>query len=213
MMLQRIRLKTLLVGVGAIALLPGCATLETAADRDARLMRERQAARQVADLRQKNTRLVSDVAAVKADMSILQENQRKLAAVLSDLRQENADKGAQIQELRSLLAALDSRVATADSGWRSRMEQLKQALAQEGSKRRESLKEMIESVSQEISSAVTKVRQERAPAGPQTYTVVQGDTLSAIAQAFEVAVQDLKTANGLTSDIIKPGQELKIPAK
>lgn len=43
------------------------------------------------------------------------------------------------------------------------------------------------------------------------YTVKSGDTLSRIAQQYAISVQDLKSANNLTSDIIRIGQVLDIP--
>ena len=47
---------------------------------------------------------------------------------------------------------------------------------------------------------------------PEFYTIQQGDTLSAIAAAFGVSVQDIVTLNGLTSpDAIQAGQKLSIP--
>lgn len=44
------------------------------------------------------------------------------------------------------------------------------------------------------------------------YTVKRGDALSKIARNYQVSVSDLKAANGLTSDTIKVGQVLIIPA-
>jgi LysM repeat protein len=41
--------------------------------------------------------------------------------------------------------------------------------------------------------------------------VVSGDTLSKIATKFGVTVAAIKTANGLTSDLISVGQKLTIP--
>jgi hypothetical protein len=43
------------------------------------------------------------------------------------------------------------------------------------------------------------------------YTVVQGDTLSGIAARFGTTVGAIKSANGLTSDLIYVGQVLVIP--
>lgn len=43
------------------------------------------------------------------------------------------------------------------------------------------------------------------------HTVKQGDTLYGIARSKGTTVAKLKSANGLTSDLIRPGQALKIP--
>ena len=43
------------------------------------------------------------------------------------------------------------------------------------------------------------------------YTVGKGDTLSSIARKKGSSVAKIKAANGLSSDLIRPGQSLKIP--
>lgn len=43
------------------------------------------------------------------------------------------------------------------------------------------------------------------------YEVLGGDTLSSVAQKFDVSVDTIKWANNLKTDTIKPGQKLKIP--
>ncbi|NLU41384.1 MAG: LysM peptidoglycan-binding domain-containing protein [Firmicutes bacterium] len=45
----------------------------------------------------------------------------------------------------------------------------------------------------------------------QMHTVRQGDTLYKISQAYGVSVSSIKQVNGLTSDVIYPGQTLVIP--
>lgn len=50
------------------------------------------------------------------------------------------------------------------------------------------------------------------PTGAETYRVVAGDTLWGIAQKCKVTVEQLKAWNGLTSDLITPGQVLKVQA-
>ena len=45
------------------------------------------------------------------------------------------------------------------------------------------------------------------------YEVQKGATLSVIAKAYEVTVQDIKKANNLKSDVLQIGQKLKIPRK
>lgn len=50
----------------------------------------------------------------------------------------------------------------------------------------------------------------KKPSGSK-YTVVKGDTLSAIARKRGSSVAKIKAANGLSSDLIRLGQSLKIP--
>ena len=50
-------------------------------------------------------------------------------------------------------------------------------------------------------------------ANPESYTIQQGDTLSAIAASFGVTVADIVAANGLANaDAIQAGQKLAIPS-
>ncbi len=45
---------------------------------------------------------------------------------------------------------------------------------------------------------------------PTTYTVVEGDNLYRIALTHELSLDELMDLNGLTGDLIHPGQELKV---
>ena len=51
------------------------------------------------------------------------------------------------------------------------------------------------------------------PASTRNHTVAKGDSLWALSHKYGVSVSAIKAANGLTSDTIRIGQTLKIPAK
>lgn len=58
----------------------------------------------------------------------------------------------------------------------------------------------------------TEVFEEVDPLGPRTYFVQAGDTLGLISQEFDVPLQDIMTANGMSDpNLISVGQELIIP--
>ena len=59
-----------------------------------------------------------------------------------------------------------------------------------------------------LNTAIPKDRERR---GTDTYIVMNGDTLSTIASKYNISVATIKWANGLGSDLVKPGQELEIP--
>lgn len=57
----------------------------------------------------------------------------------------------------------------------------------------------------------TLVPKDRERRGVDKYIVMNGDTLSSIASSYEISIETIKWANNLTSDLVKPGQELDIP--
>ncbi len=57
----------------------------------------------------------------------------------------------------------------------------------------------------------TAIPKDRGRRGTEKYIVMHGDTLSTIAEKYEVSVTTVKWANNLSSDLVKPGQELEIP--
>jgi peptidoglycan endopeptidase LytE len=52
--------------------------------------------------------------------------------------------------------------------------------------------------------------QASAPAPTSTYTVVKGDTLTAIARRNNISLSELRQWNNLSGDLILPGQQLKV---
>lgn len=61
------------------------------------------------------------------------------------------------------------------------------------------------------SSSKSKSTTSKKSSSGSKYTVVKGDTLYGIALKKKTSVAKLKSANGLKSDLIRPGQSLKIP--
>jgi len=59
-----------------------------------------------------------------------------------------------------------------------------------------------------INTVIPKDRERREV---EEYIVKTGDTLSSIAQDWDVTVETIKWANNLTSDLVRPGQTLDIP--
>ncbi len=56
-----------------------------------------------------------------------------------------------------------------------------------------------------------KTAAKKKPTGGGRYTVAKNDTLYGIARKKGTTVAKIKAANGLSSDVIRPGQALKIP--
>ncbi len=159
-----------------------------------------------------DSQINQELAALRADLRILQEDNQKLRSRVENLETDNLAKDAQLKELQSLLSVLDGQIASADKTWRQRMENLRQTMDTERVQRQKQLDELGTSFADELS----RVRQ--PPPAPTTTSgkfkeivIVRGDTLSSIAAKAGISVQALKQFNGLSSDNIREGQTLKFP--
>ncbi len=172
-----------------------------------------QSSQQVQQLRQEIATLRKDNARRMADMRVLEENQKRLLALIDEQRQKAAERAKENQALQGRITALERQMRDLDTTWRRQADELRSALGKEGEARQKSIKDLIRIVSQDMAQALKKMRPGKAAGTPtgRTYTVQPGDTLSAIGKAFEVSVEDLKKANKLTSDTIVPGQMLAMP--
>ena len=52
---------------------------------------------------------------------------------------------------------------------------------------------------------------ERGPAEPIQHVITRGDTLSEIAQRYDVSLAEIKSANRLSGDKVRVGQKISIP--
>ena len=176
----------------------GCIALQTPDERDEEVARQHALARDVAGLKQDRTAVQTQLAALQAEVRSLQEQQR------------------QAQELRSHMAAMENQMVAMDGTYKNRLAQLKTALDQESQNRQKAIDSTINAVSQEIADTVTKTQKPApapASAAQQKYTVQKGDTLAAISKAFGVTIDALKTANGISGNLIREGQVLTIPGR
>lgn len=203
----------LAVSGGLAALMPGCESFYDSGTAD---LQVQQQVTQQQSLRQDAERANRDVAALRADLHAFQESQKKLYTTIDDLSRENTARAQEIEKLRSLVAALDARMNTADGAWRSDMSSFKEKLAQDQQK---AMKTITVNLADEMARNLNQVKQSaessRAAqaASVQEFTVQAGDTVGAIAKAFGVTPAALCSANGIKGNVIRVGQKLKIPPK
>ncbi|HBJ59199.1 MAG TPA: hypothetical protein DDY72_01765 [Verrucomicrobia bacterium] len=139
-----------------------------------------------------------EVQRLASQLDALQSGQDDLARRLASLeRALSANEGE--RTLKSEVAALRSEV----SALRARLN------AQRG--------EIVDDLSARLAKAERRERTARRRADDDavggTYVVKSGDTLTLIAQACNTTVSRIKEINGLSSDRLRIGQTLKIPAK
>ncbi len=173
--------------------------------------------RPIASAQYDDSSLVRELAAMRADFRVLQEENQKLALRMENLERENLAKDAQLKELQSLLSVLDGQISSADKQWSERMENLKRNMDAERDQRRKQLESLSSNVAQELSRVQNRPLPQTPPPAPagnfKEFVIQKGDTLSTIATATGTTVTQLKQFNGLQSDNIRIGQVLKIPVK
>ena len=201
-------------GSALLVLATGCVTFEPLAEREARIRRDQQMSVQVARINSQWARRGQDLADLRAEVQVLREDQQRLTAELAASRQLSS-------QLRQRLDLTERQLASVDANYSKRVEQLRKSLAAERGTREAALKVAVDSMAKEFETTANKLQAEQkrmldsvagSPAGQREYTVVAGDCLSAIAQAFKVSIEGIKKANGLKSDLIREGQKLIIPA-
>ncbi len=180
-------------------------------------------------LRQEVVRLQTDLAKVikafnadrVASAESSREQQEFIRRFTSELATQTRALGALQQQLdqnRERLAQLEKQNRQYETLIERHIGELKEIIAAESSQRVAADKRIIDQLSNALAKGLTKIQQESAssPAGTNAttgrrYKVAPGDTLSAIAAAFNISVARLKQINNLTGDTIYVGQELNIP--
>lgn len=159
--------------------------------------------------------------ALQEDMALLQEQNRRLQGRLEGLELEIERLHQQVDQLRNSpggatqadLQALQGRVAALD-------QQLKALDAARERDRQEIISTLTTKITQLVGSSGGRPKASttpvRRPTGPQEgyeHQVEAGQTLSAIAAAYNVSSKSIIEANGLERpDQLRVGQKLFIPA-
>jgi len=156
-----------------------------------------------------------EVARLKATLQQVVQEHERIVGLMEQNRQVTQAIIKRLVEVEKKAgqASNQSRVNLAT---KADIQALQNQIAIERKAREQAIAELIRSVSREISRASSVSNAGGGNSGGPSqgvYTVVGGDTLSTIAQAFGVSVKALKKANNLTDDIIRVEQKLTIPAK
>lgn len=172
----------------------------------------------VTSLQAQDTLTRRTLAELRADITVLNENMHKLNAANKTLVEQNRALRKRVETLRARLGTLAEENKRHENSLRELREQLRAERAA-----RETMGErLVETVSAEVERLLQQVSGDNTGSGGASssnlpirgqYTVQTGDTLSAIATAFDTTVAKLKQANNLSSDIIRTGQVLDIPAQ
>ena len=140
----------------------------------------------------------------------------RLSQLVRNVQDENAQLELQISEMNRKIVQLQKEKEAAETEVR----QLKRLLAQETATRESQIKDVLKQIRILAETPVTvtsQVPEAASKTGSQPvyeeYTVIQGATLSVIAAAYKVSVQDIMKANGLKNDRLQVGQKLKIPIR
>ncbi|MBT3375418.1 MAG: LysM peptidoglycan-binding domain-containing protein [Lentisphaerae bacterium] len=210
-MTKTIRSVVLSAGLGVVTLgVGGCVLLEPAGGQDVQMAQQQRLSRDLAEMRRQQHERATHTAALQSDVRAVHELRAKVIALAED----NQAQAQRVQELERRVVAAEGRVQALSNTMTQQVDRLRSALAEEEQTRKKSVSEVIKIVSQTVEGAVRNVQRRVAPppTAKRTYTVVRGDTLSAISTAFGVSIDAIKKANNLKGDTIREGQALTIPS-
>ncbi len=138
-----------------------------------------------------------------------------LSQQVRSMQDENARMVVVINDMQRQMQTLNQ----SNQNLAQELANLKRQFASDAEARQAQMNKMVDNVKGVISSAAQQQQQAAAAAAAAQpsemieYTVQSGATLSLIAKAYKVSVEDIKKANDLKSDTLKVGQKLFIPKK
>ncbi len=137
---------------------------------------------------------------------------QRLASQLDALQSGQDELSRRLSKIERSLSSSDN-----DSALKSEVAALRSEVASLRTRLNSQRGEIVNDLSARLAKAERAERTERRraeeSASSGTYIVKSGDTLTLIAQACNTTVSRIKELNGLTSDRLRIGQALKIPAK
>lgn len=145
-------------------------------------------------------------------VSYVEELAGNTAAQLRAVQDENAELETRMIELERKLAALQE----TNQKLLNEVAAVKRQSAADADAREAQMKAILSKIDKLAATpppTVTVPTPVSTEAEYDIYEVQKGATLSVIAKAYEVSVQDIKKANNLKSDMLQIGQKLKIPRK
>ncbi len=145
-------------------------------------------------------------------VSYVEELAGNTAAQLRAVQDENA-------ELETRVIALERKIASLQEANQKLLNEIA-VVKRQSAADADAREAQMKTISSKIDSLAAMISAAQAMPVPASgaddyliYEVQKGATLSVIAKAYEVTVQDIKKANNLKSDMLQVGQKLKIPKK
>ena len=155
--------------------------------------------------REDNLILQEDLRRIRARLDALEQDMIRLnQQVMTAGRDQSSAQQAQIQGINTALADLQQRIRTVDASREADKKEIVDRLS----------RQMTEVLKKQQAAARTTTSASRRPVSNEGYehTVSPGETISAIAKAYNARIDDIVAANNLKSaDVLRVGQKLFIP--
>ncbi len=150
-------------------------------------------------------------AAQREDLNILRDDLSRAKGQMETVELENRRMAGEVERIRAALADTREQAAV-----RERLDSLERQIQQVNAARAKDKQDIIDQLSAKMAEILSKPasasRPTRAAASGNAHVVQPGETLSAIAAAYQVKASAIAEANDLADpDHLKAGQRLAIP--